>query len=150
MEEITGSGQKSVQLVICGRGKWGYITGSICKPSEDESRFLVWEAENSIVMAWLINSMESDIRRQYLNSTSAKDIWDGVKTMFSDMGNTSQLYELKNRVRDLRQNNLFVTAYFSSLKNLWEELDLYLEHDQICSACNIKFVKRKEKDRVFG
>ncbi|GAA0153216.1 hypothetical protein LIER_11511 [Lithospermum erythrorhizon] len=35
------------------------------------------------------------------------------------------------------------------LKNMWHELDLYLEHDQICSACNIKFVKRKEKDRVF-
>ncbi|GAA0169445.1 hypothetical protein LIER_23933 [Lithospermum erythrorhizon] len=35
------------------------------------------------------------------------------------------------------------------LKNLWQELDLYLEHDQICSACNIKFVRKKKKDRVF-
>ena len=49
---------QSVKIVICGRGKLGYITGETKPPAQTEPTYQTWLAENSIVLAWLINSME--------------------------------------------------------------------------------------------
>ena len=61
----------------------------------------------------------------------AKGIWDAVQLAYSDYEDTSQVFELRNRARNLKQENLDVTQYFNSLKKLWQELDLF-------QSCNWK------------
>ncbi|KAK3008239.1 hypothetical protein RJ639_015215 [Escallonia herrerae] len=81
---------RSVLLVIRGRGEMGYITGEIQRPALGDSTYGNWELNNSIVMAWLINSMESHISRTYLFLRTAKAIWDAVNKNYSDLENASQ------------------------------------------------------------
>lgn len=57
---------QSVKIVICGRGKLGYITGELPAPKTTDPLYKTWLSENSIVLAWLINSMEPQISRRYL------------------------------------------------------------------------------------
>ncbi|GAV78462.1 UBN2_3 domain-containing protein, partial [Cephalotus follicularis] len=57
---------QSVLLVIRGRGKIGYITSKVQQPDVNDPTYENWELNNSIVVAWLINSMESHISRTYL------------------------------------------------------------------------------------
>ncbi|KAK3008643.1 hypothetical protein RJ639_013452 [Escallonia herrerae] len=89
---------RSVLLVIRGRGKMGYITGEIQRPALGDSMYANWELNNSIVMAWLINSMESHISRTYLFLLTAKAIWDAVNKNYSDLENASQLNEVRGRI----------------------------------------------------
>ena len=78
-----------VILVNRGRGKVGYLTGAITPPSDTTPNYSTWEAENLIVMAWLINSMEPSIGRTYLFYKTTKEIWEAVQEIYFDLENTS-------------------------------------------------------------
>ena len=78
-----------MKLMVRGRGKLGYLTGAVKAPKEDDPAYEKWDAENSTVMAWLINSMEEEIGRLYLFLPTAKDIWEIAKETYSDMGNSA-------------------------------------------------------------
>lgn len=49
---------RSCLLFIKARGLYGYITGTTTKPDTSSSDFTKWDSENSLVMSWLINSMQ--------------------------------------------------------------------------------------------
>ena len=57
---------QSVLLVVRGKGKAGYLIGAVPKPNTDSTTYGIWDTENFIVMAWLVNSKEPKIGRIYL------------------------------------------------------------------------------------
>ncbi|XP_073307164.1 uncharacterized protein [Primulina huaijiensis] len=67
---------QSVKIVICGRGKLGYLTGELKPPTQSDPTHKNWLVENSIVLAWLINSMEPEISRRCLWFHTAKEVWE--------------------------------------------------------------------------
>ncbi|RVX23597.1 Retrovirus-related Pol polyprotein from transposon TNT 1-94 [Vitis vinifera] len=67
---------QSVLLFICGKGKDEYLTGEAAMPETTEPGFRKWKIENSMIMSWLINSMNNDIELFQVESaymTSAKE-----------------------------------------------------------------------------
>ena len=103
---------QSVMLVIKGKGKAGYLTGSILVPPAIATTYGVWEAENSTIMAWLINSMEPRIGRTYLFYKIAKEIWDSVQEMYLDLEKSPQCFEIRSAIRSTKQGIPSVTEYF--------------------------------------
>ena len=65
---------QSVKLFVRGKGKFGYLSGSTKKPKADDEGFERWESENSMIMSWLINSMEPEVGGTYLVLPSALEI----------------------------------------------------------------------------
>ncbi|KZV48799.1 hypothetical protein F511_09220 [Dorcoceras hygrometricum] len=120
---------QSVLLVIRGRGKMGYLTGQTKRPKDGEPDRATWELDNSIVMAWLIHSMEPQLSQNFLFLKTAKAIWDAVTATYSDLGNCYQVFELKTKLRETRRGTLEVTEYFTLINNLWQELDMFYEAD---------------------
>ena len=88
-------------MYIRGRGKLGYLTGERSQPDITDPLHDVWDAENSMVMTWLVNSMEEDISSNYMCYSTAKELWDSVTEMYSDLGNKSQIYELTLQAREI-------------------------------------------------
>ncbi|KAL6337350.1 hypothetical protein AAG906_036664 [Vitis piasezkii] len=56
-----------------------------------------------MVMTWLMNSMNEEIGSNYMCYSTAKELWDNVNQMYSDLGNQSQL--------------------------LWQDLDLFNDYE---------------------
>ena len=54
------SRSRYVQLVIRGKGKFGYLDGSVPIPDNYDPSFLVWDINNSMVMSWLIHYKKYD------------------------------------------------------------------------------------------
>lgn len=46
---------------------------------------MVWKSAKSMVIEWLINSMESAIGKPFLFLPIAKEVWDCVKETNSDI-----------------------------------------------------------------
>ena len=44
----------------------GYLTGEKKAPAVDDPNYAIWDAENSMAMTWLVNSMEKDIGSNYM------------------------------------------------------------------------------------
>ena len=74
-------------MYIRGQGKIGYIIGDKKVPANDDPLYATWDAENSMVMPWLVNSIEEDISSNYMCYPIVKELWNNVSKMYSDMGN---------------------------------------------------------------
>ncbi|XP_075475242.1 uncharacterized protein LOC142505984 [Primulina tabacum] len=102
-------------MFICGKSKDDYITGVATAPKEDDSTFKAWKANNNMVMSWLVNSMNPEIGENFLLYSTAAEIWEAAKVTFSSSENTSEVFETESLLYELRQGDLSVTQYFSSL-----------------------------------
>ncbi|XP_073126194.1 uncharacterized protein [Henckelia pumila] len=140
---------QSARMYIRGRGKIGYLTGEKKEPKPDESSYATWDAENSMVMTWLVNSMAEDISVNYMCYHTAQELWDNVNQMYSDLGNQSQVYELTLKLGQIRQGEDNVTKYFNSLKNLWQDLDLFSSYEWKSSEDGKHYKKMVEDNRIF-
>ncbi|GAA0152308.1 hypothetical protein LIER_10820 [Lithospermum erythrorhizon] len=136
-------------MVVCGRGKLGYLTSDLVEPEITHPKFDLSQAENSIVMAWLVNSMDEDVSSNYMYFRTTKEIWDDCKIMYSDAENNLQVFETKTQLKEIKQGHLSVTKYYADLKKLWQEIDLYEEIDPLCGDCSVKYKKKKQKERVY-
>ena len=101
----------------------GYLIDEKTPPAEDDPAYVTWDAENSMVMTWLVNSMEEDIRSNYMCYPTAQELWENVNQMY--LGNQFQIFELTLKLGKMRQGEDSVTKYFNSLKRVWQDLDLF-------------------------
>lgn len=94
---------QSVLLVVIGKGKEGYLTSDVARSSTESAGSSIWEAENAIVMAWLVNSMEPKISRTYLFYKTACEIWKVVQEIYSDLKNSAQCFQVRSLIRTTKQ-----------------------------------------------
>ncbi|KAJ0010983.1 hypothetical protein Pint_34347 [Pistacia integerrima] len=136
-------------MYLRGRGKIGYITGDTKQLDVNDKTYAIWDAENSMVMTWLVNSMTEEISANYLCDSTAKELWDNVTKMYSDLGNQSQVYELTLRLGEIFQGEDSVTKYFNSPKRIWQDLDLFNDYEwKSKDDCN-QYKKIVDTGRIF-
>ena len=81
---------QSIKLLIDEKEKFGYLSGGIAKPASTYvAASLRWQSENSMVTAWLVNSMVSSVKKTYMYLLTAKDVWDAVRETYSDANDSS-------------------------------------------------------------
>ena len=85
-------------MFIIGKEKICYLTSSIKEPIEENPKFQTWDADNSMIMPWLVNSMELEIGQTNLFFPTTNDLWDAITETYSDLGNSAQIYNLKTRI----------------------------------------------------
>ncbi|KAL6311476.1 hypothetical protein AAG906_012064 [Vitis piasezkii] len=140
---------QSVRIFICGKGKEEYLTGAIVQPKEDAPGYRTWKLENSMVMSWLINSMTNDIGENFMYYGTAKEIWDAARETYSNIDNTSAIFEIKSILQDLRQGDSTVTKYFNILTRYWQQLDIYEELVWKCPEDGFLYKKVIEKECIY-
>ncbi|KAK2979535.1 hypothetical protein RJ640_013552 [Escallonia rubra] len=97
---------KSVMMFISGKGKDDYLTGAASPPQKDDPSFRMWKTENNMVMSWLINTMDNEIGQNFLFYDTAYEIWMAAKETYSDNDNTTELFDIKGALHDLRQGEM--------------------------------------------
>ena len=102
-----------------------------------------------MVMAGLIKSMEAAVVQTYLFFPTAKDLWDAVQETYSDLGNAAQRFEIKTKLKDIKQGSYSVTQYYNTLQNAWQELDLFSHMEWKCVEDSAYYCKILEKERAF-
>ena len=66
----------------------GYLAGEKKALAVDDLTYATWDdVENSMVMTWLVNSMEEDISSNYMCYPTTQKLWGNVNKMDSDLGN---------------------------------------------------------------
>ncbi|KAI9200908.1 hypothetical protein LWI28_014970 [Acer negundo] len=57
------------------------------EPEKTNAQHATWDAENSMVMAWLVNSMEENVSENYHGYSTTKDMWNNLTQMYYDLEN---------------------------------------------------------------
>ncbi|KAF7821700.1 Retrovirus-related Pol polyprotein from transposon TNT 1-94 [Senna tora] len=139
---------RSMIMFITGKGKEDYLTNST-KPQPDDPKFKTWNAENQMVMSWLINSMDLEIGQDFMFFATAAEIWKAAKESYSDVENTAELFEIKGALHDLKQGELSVPQYFNTLNQYWLQLDMFECPEWKCSEDAATYQKLVEKERIY-
>ncbi|XP_073117115.1 uncharacterized protein [Elaeis guineensis] len=140
--------KRSTRLLVQGRGLEGYLTGTKKKPANNEQDMAQWRMENSVVLAFLLNTLTPNVARSVQLLKTAQEVWETVAQMFSQKQNSAQAFEIRSQLRQLRQGDLSITEYATELKRLWSEADHYRNFAPQCSIDVDGFQKYLEEERV--
>ncbi|BAT76446.1 hypothetical protein VIGAN_01444800, partial [Vigna angularis var. angularis] len=76
-----------------GKGKANNLTED--SSTEEDPRFTKWDEEDSIIMAWLWNSMILEITDTWMFVNFAKEIWNAMEQTYSKAKDAAQIYDVK-------------------------------------------------------
>jgi hypothetical protein len=118
-----------------------FIDGTIPIPVDAfDPTFRAWNRCNQLVSSWLLNSVSPSIAQSVVFLENAIDIWNELRERFSQ-GDLVRISELQQEIYALKQDSRSVTDFYSTLKILWEELELYMpiptctcHHRCVCAA----------------
>jgi hypothetical protein len=72
-----------------------------------------------------MNSVDPSIAQSIVFIENAVDVWNDLKDRFSQ-GDLVRISEIQQAIYALSQDSRSVTSFYSDLKTLWEELEIYM------------------------
>ncbi|XP_020204961.1 uncharacterized protein LOC109790256, partial [Cajanus cajan] len=132
---------RAMTMALTSKSKMEFINGSLSKPDVGDALLPAWKKCNNMVLSWIINSLDPEIIQSVLWIDIAKDLWDDLRDRYYQ-GDVFRISELQEAVYALRQGELSVTAYFTQLKGLWQELENFrpIPSCTCANQCNCKLI----------
>ncbi|KAF3775439.1 hypothetical protein EJ110_NYTH50401 [Nymphaea thermarum] len=83
---------------------------------------MTWEENDSMVMSWIMNSIQPQIASTITYYTIAKEMWEFLRQTYSQDKNVSKILQAKEELHNLRQRNQDLSQYFATVKATNEQL----------------------------
>ena len=71
------------------------------KPSHSDPAYYNWLDVEGVVHRWLLDSIASSVKGEFLSLESARAVWEAVLDSHSKKNNIATLYELVHRAANL-------------------------------------------------
>nr|GEV13852.1 hypothetical protein [Tanacetum cinerariifolium] len=106
-----------------------------------------------MIKGWLMTAMEKEIRNSVKYAKTATEIWNDLKERFGKES-APKAYELKQSLATTRQDGTTVSAYYTRLRVLWDEMESILPTPRCtCDGCECglgkKLTELKGKERTY-
>ncbi|KAH7516887.1 hypothetical protein JRO89_XSUnG0155100 [Xanthoceras sorbifolium] len=139
---------RSMRLSLNAKNKLGLIDETEKAPPATNARYPLWQRCNDLVITWILHSIQPDIARNLIFSNTVAAVWSDLHDRFSQ-GDDSRIYQIRQEIAECCQGSLSISAYYTKLKGLWDELASYQE--PIAYSCDMlkKIIVREEKEKVI-
>ena len=101
---------KAIRNALRAKKKLGFIDGKIDKPT-DEADLEDWFSINALLVAWILNTIESSLRSTVAYVENARDMWEELKQRFS-VGNGPRIQQIKSDLANCKQGGQVVVSYY--------------------------------------
>ncbi|KAJ7942689.1 UBN2_3 domain-containing protein [Quillaja saponaria] len=136
-------------MFVSEKGKYEYLVEANKLADEKSAEYKKWDVENNMVMSWLINSTTVEWSQDFLLFETAAQIWEAAKENYSNIDNKAEIFGIKGLIHDLRQGDMTVTQYYTTLGRHWQQLDMYEKTAGRCTEDSQKYKEIMEEKRVF-
>ncbi|KAM0044971.1 putative RNA-directed DNA polymerase [Helianthus debilis subsp. tardiflorus] len=138
---------------LFAKNKIGFVDGSIKKPEDTDKDYMPWMRCDAMVKGWLTAAMEKEIRASVKYANTAAEIWKDLNERFGKES-APRAYELKQTLNVTKQDGASVSAYYTKLRRIWDEINTVLPTPNCsCNGCKCEVGKRltqlKEKERLY-
>lgn len=138
---------KAIRTSLRARRKWGFVEGTVKKPNEESPEMEDWWTVQSMVVSWILNTIEASLRSTISYMENAKELWDDIKERFS-VANGPRIQQLKSELAECKQEGMSMVNYYGKLKALWDELGNYHQIPTCtCEGCKCNIKAKLEKQR---
>jgi len=94
-------------------------------PAIMDPTYVTWLIGDYSTMIWLLNSLEEKISGSAMFLTTVKEMWDTLKVMYGNEKNPSRVFEIYERLFELKQGDRSVPEFYKQLKGLIDELEIH-------------------------
>ncbi|KAJ0857406.1 putative RNA-directed DNA polymerase [Helianthus annuus] len=145
--------EQEMQNFLFAKNKIGFVDGSIKKPEKTSQYYMAWMRCDAMIKGWLTTAMDREIRSSVKYANTAAEIWSDLKERFGKVS-APRAYELKQTLSVTQQNGTSVSAYYTKLRGVWDEIQSLLPTPRcVCSGCTCDVGKKladlKEKERLY-
>jgi hypothetical protein len=102
-----------------------------------------------MVISWIIDNIEADIVNQFLDYTTALNLWQGIENLLSNGRDELQIYDLSSRAATMTQGKDIVEVYYGNLLMLWKEIDRRMPNPMTCPKDITEFNKHIQRQRLY-
>ncbi|XP_071712441.1 uncharacterized protein [Rutidosis leptorrhynchoides] len=102
-----------------------------------------WDRCNSVVLAWILNSISEELFSGQVFSQLAKTVWDKLKETY-DQIDGSITFNLYQSVNTVSQNGSPISDYYHKLNALWKQLDALVKLPSCTCTANAEFKKHND------
>ncbi|KAF7149087.1 hypothetical protein RHSIM_Rhsim03G0156500 [Rhododendron simsii] len=145
-----GMWYRSMIIALIAKNKIGFVDGTIEPPfaSKKPMDFALWVRCDKMVLSWLLNSVEPDLADGVVYAETSREVWEDLHDRFSQ-GNAPRIFQIKKAIESHSQGSTSVSAYYTKLKSLWDELSSY-QNPPTCSCGGMKvFNDQQDQDRIM-
>ena len=75
----------AMRMALLSKNKFGFINGSIVAPPRTNPTFLAWERCNTMVLSWIMCSLDSTIAQSIQWIDRAFNVWTNFRDCFSQL-----------------------------------------------------------------
>lgn len=148
-----GDWANEMSNALFAKNKIGFVGGSIPMPEDKSEKLMLWKRCNAMVKGWLNTAMEKEIRNSVKYAATAEEVWRDLKERFGKES-APRAFELKRAISLTRQDKSSVSAYYTKLRGLWDEVNS-VSPIPICTCgkctCDLskKYVVAREKEQLY-
>ncbi|XP_075074492.1 uncharacterized protein LOC142162084 [Nicotiana tabacum] len=112
-----GSGRRGMLLGLSCKHKLGMINGTVTNPSSNSALFEPWTRCNDMVVAWILNSLDREIRETVKYTESAEKLWKEIERRFGQASGI-KIFQIRKEISSISEGNSTVASYFNRIKKL--------------------------------
>ncbi|XP_074351695.1 uncharacterized protein LOC141690832 [Apium graveolens] len=116
------SWKRSFEIQLSAKRKLAFLNGTVIRDPADAIQAAQWDTCNDLVISWLHKNVSEGIKQSILFINSASEVWSQLEKRFL-LSNGSRKYKLNKDLFALKQNNMKLNDYFTTLSSLWEEIE---------------------------
>ncbi|GAU46385.1 hypothetical protein TSUD_280840 [Trifolium subterraneum] len=113
---------RGMVMALRSKNKLHFINGSFPRPMDEDLDSLAWDRCNTMIMSWLNNAVVPEISQSIIRMDSASEIWQDLKECFYQ-GDIFRISDIQEEIYTLKQGDVSISAYYTQMKKLWQELD---------------------------
>ncbi|XP_072094170.1 uncharacterized protein [Arachis hypogaea] len=128
------SWKRAMWRALTSKNKEKFVDETIIKPAPDDPLRKAWNRCNNYVVSWINLALSPEIAQSVMWHNVAFDLWQDLKHRYCQ-GDIFKIAELDDELSSIKQGDLTITAYFTRLNVIWEELENLRPIPQ-CVACD--------------
>ncbi|VFQ76768.1 unnamed protein product [Cuscuta campestris] len=89
--------EKAVCNALKGRGKAKFLVPDGFPKLSDDLEYAAWESNNSIICAWILNSVDESVQPSIMSHSAAHELWSDLKSRYGG-SNGPRVHQLKTEI----------------------------------------------------
>ncbi|GAU51749.1 hypothetical protein TSUD_415410 [Trifolium subterraneum] len=146
------SWSRAMTMALKSKNKLRFVNGFLPRPDDKDHDSLAWDRCNTMIMSWISNAVDADISQSVLWMDTASEIWQDLKERFYQ-GDVFRISDIQEEIYTLKQGDNSISAYYTKMKKLWQELDNFRPIPQSNCVYNCaaiaKMKEYKDSDQVI-
>ncbi|XP_043723628.1 uncharacterized protein LOC122670695 [Telopea speciosissima] len=140
--------RRAMRMALFAKNKMMFVDGTLPRPTSPPSAIQVWDRYNFMVLSWILNVLHHTIADSVIYSETASSVWQDLEERFS-RSNAPRVFHLKRSIATVQQGTDSLSAYFTRLKILWDELASYIVIPTCSCGAPFNFSTVNQQEKVY-